>query len=96
MAELQENYSKLSAEAGIARTQVEAMQTSRPKTAAQRPKTPVGGDSEWPVKISSNHRARLHFRAVKYQSEERCLYMYIFVQEFSCCVDQSDGIMGVP
>ncbi|KAL8595184.1 hypothetical protein ACOMHN_013857 [Nucella lapillus] len=40
LAELQEGYSRLTAEAGIARTQVEAMQTSRPKT-AQRPKTPV-------------------------------------------------------
>ncbi|XP_076447474.1 uncharacterized protein LOC143284568 [Babylonia areolata] len=40
LSELQESYSRLSAEAGIAKTQVEAMQTSRPKT-AQRPKTPV-------------------------------------------------------
>ncbi|XP_070193578.1 uncharacterized protein [Littorina saxatilis] len=40
LADLQEKFSGLSAEAGIARTQVEAMQTSRPRT-AQRPKTPV-------------------------------------------------------
>lgn len=41
LADLQEKFSKLAAEAGIAKTQVEAMQTSRPRTAAQRPKTPV-------------------------------------------------------
>lgn len=36
--ELQDKYSNLVAEAGIAKSQIEAMQTSRPKTA--RPKTP--------------------------------------------------------
>jgi hypothetical protein len=40
LADLQEKFSMLSAEAGIARNQVEAMQTQRPKT-AQRPKTPA-------------------------------------------------------
>lgn len=38
LADLQENYSKLVAGAKIAQTQMEAMQTSRPKSA--RPKTP--------------------------------------------------------
>ena len=42
LADLQEKFSKLTAEAGIAKAEVEAMQTSRPRTAAaQRPKTPA-------------------------------------------------------
>ncbi|KAK7482767.1 hypothetical protein BaRGS_00025933 [Batillaria attramentaria] len=40
LADLQEKYSNLNADAHVAMTQMEAMQTSRPKTA--RPKTPAG------------------------------------------------------
>ncbi|GFS02052.1 kinesin-like protein [Elysia marginata] len=41
LSELEEKYSKISAEATSAQHQMEAMQQSRPKTAHSRPKTPV-------------------------------------------------------
>ena len=40
LANLQEQFSKLSAEVGIARNQVEAMEIPRPKSVVHRPKTP--------------------------------------------------------